>query len=140
MPEKTEKWGIADSGGSPGLSTQMKFEYTRPIFVGSRPSSRAKRCTFSQSPFTIAGAALPVGHAHERELLRVPTAADPKDRSPPREEIERRPLLGEGDRVAKRQHQDHRAEPEGSGDARQGPEERDRLEPRARVRGRRQQE
>src|SRR2546429_9855820 len=45
-------------------------------------------------------AALPVGHAHERELLRVPTDAEAKDRPPPREEIERRPHLGEGDRDA----------------------------------------
>src|SRR2546430_12813595 len=57
MPEYTEKCGVADSGFSPFLRTQTKFEYTRPIRSGSRPASRANRCTFSQSPRTISGVA-----------------------------------------------------------------------------------
>src|SRR5439155_1528965 len=53
-PEAT---GVADSGFSPFLRTQPKFEYTRPICSGSRPASRANRCTFSQSLRTISGVA-----------------------------------------------------------------------------------
>jgi len=39
------------------LEDQTKLEYTRPILAGSRPASRAKRCTLSQSPLTISGVA-----------------------------------------------------------------------------------
>ena len=57
MPEYTLKCGAADSGRSPGLRTQTKFEYTRPMRSGSRPYSRAKPCTLAQSAFTISGVA-----------------------------------------------------------------------------------
>src|SRR5689334_8788029 len=55
MPEYTLNFGAADSGFSPGFSTQTKLEYTRPIRPGSRPYSRANCCTRTQSPFTCSG-------------------------------------------------------------------------------------
>ncbi|MBF8290948.1 MAG: hypothetical protein HW391_1916 [Chloroflexi bacterium] len=85
-------------------------------------------------------AALAVRDPECLELRLIPAHANAQDGPTPRQDVQRRPLLGERHGVPERQDEDHRAQADRSGHAGERGEQRNGLQPRNAIGRRRDEE